>query len=313
MQVRALIIFFLLILFNSASLARTIQAGVMKSEPISIVAEWPVDENTQAGEHFSARIVEDVVNAAGEVLIPKNSRVIGRIVEINNAKSFNRDGRVDINFEKILFPDNVQSISINADGSMIKNETSLLAKTGAIATELGTSAALGALAGLKFGGIIGTGTSSASNMAIGAMTGASLSLISFISKKGQEVEINPGLPMMLNLLSMNDDSYKEQKLAVDTSSGVQAYIVDYKNDKIAVEIDNALRHSIPLSNIKIVDALGYTVKPNMAFAYHDAKAIPAKSNSLYEFEFNPSNKNSRYWLVLTDSFNKQEYFRKEIK
>jgi hypothetical protein len=289
------------------------KAGVMESTPVSIIAEWPIDENTQIGEHFSAKIVEDIVGAGDEILIPRNSRVIGTVVELESAKSFNRDGRVDINFEKIIFPDNVTSYNINADGTLVKEPSHTAQAIGDAALKATGGAITGAIAGFKFGGILGTGTSTASTLAIGAMSGAGLSLISFIAKKGQEIDITPGLPMTLNIISMDDQHYKEQQIATAESTEVTAYVKSVRNNKIAVEIENNLRHSIPLGNLKIVDGLGYTIKPNLAFNYHDIKAIPAKTNSSYEFEFNPTTKKARYWLVLTDSFDKQEYFRKEIR
>ncbi len=291
----------------------TIKTGVMESTPVPIIAEWPIDENTQIGEHFSARIVEDIVGAGNEILIPRGSRVIGTVVELESAKSFNRDGRVDINFEKIIFPDNVTSYNINADGTLVQDAHHTATLIGDAALKTTGGAIAGAIAGFKFGGILGTGTSTASNLAIGAMSGAGLSLISFVAKKGREVDITPGLPMTLNIISMDDQHYKEQQIAAPATQEVTAYIKNTRNNRIAVEIENNMRHSIPLSNLKIVDGLGYTVKPNLAFSYHDIKAIPAKTNSSYEFEFYPTTKKARYWLVLTDSFDKQEYFRKEIR
>jgi len=301
----------LAILANLKAKAEIIKAGVSQSTPIPIIAEWPINEGTQVGEHFSARIVEDISSETGEVFIPKNSRVIGIVVNVDPAKSFNRNGKVDIQFTKILFPDNVTSIDILADGSMKASSGSKAQQVVDALAKTTGGAVLGAIAGLKFGGIIGTGSSSASNLAIGAMTGASLSLISFIAKKGNQVEINPGLPMVLNINQMQKQEYSLQQM-ISKDDKVKAIILSYNDKKIEIEIENQLKHSIPLTNLKIVDGLGYTMKPNIPLNYHDTKAIPAKSVSTYEFEFTPSTKNGKFWLVLTDSFNKQEYFRKEI-
>jgi outer membrane lipoprotein SlyB len=307
-----LFIALLLICFIKPVYSQTIKASVSENTPVSIVAEWPVSSDTQPGEHFSARIVEDIVTDDGQVLIPKNSRVVGTVVDITNARSFHRDAKVDIQFEKIIFPDNVQTITISADGLLIKDDNEKLKLAAQAGSSALAGAALGSVMGFKFGGIIGTGTSSASNLAIGAVSGAGVSLITFLSKKGEEVDITPGLPMVLNILAMDEQKYKQEQLAM-TAPGVNAVILKYDQNKLSVEIENSLRHSIPLTNLKIVDGLGYTVSPNMAFAYHDTKAIPAKSLSTYEFQFNPTTSTKgKYWLVLTDSFNKQEYFRKEI-
>jgi hypothetical protein len=207
----------LAILANLKAKAEIIKAGVSQSTPIPIIAEWPINEGTQVGEHFSARIVEDISSETGEVFIPKNSRVIGIVVNVDPAKSFNRNGKVDIQFTKILFPDNVTSIDILADGSMKASSGSKAQQVVDALAKTTGGAVLGAIAGLKFGGIIGTGSSSASNLAIGAMTGASLSLISFIAKKGNQVEINPGLPMVLNINQMQKQEYSLQQMISGSS------------------------------------------------------------------------------------------------
>lgn len=290
-----------------------IKVGVSENTPVPIVAEWPIGQDTQVGEHFSARIVEDIVSDTGEVFIPKGSRVLGTVLSVEEAKSFHRGGKVDINFEKIIFPDNISAIKINADGSLEPEAGKAMRLTKEALGKTAMGGVMGAITGFKFGGIVGSGTSTASNIAIGAMTGASLSLISFIAKKGDEVEIFPGLPMILNITDMEDQKYAAQQLiSQETSEDVEAYILKSSNEKISVEIENKMRRAIPLSNLKIVDGLGYTVKPNIPFGYHDIKTIPAKTSATYEFEFNPTSKKGRYWLVLTDSFNKQVYFRKEL-
>lgn len=312
-QKRLLITIIIFIISSTSVNAEIYKTGVVESTPIPIVAEWPINDETQVGEHFSARITENVMGNGNEILIPKNSRVIGTVVRVDNAQLFNRDGKVDIQFQKIIFPDNVHNINISADGMMVKHKRSNLQVVGNAAGKTAGGAIMGAAVGYKFGGVLGTSGSSASNVAIGAITGAGLSLISFIGKRGKEVKINPGLPMTLNLIAMQEQDYKEQELSLEQNYMVNGNITNYRNNKIAVEIENKMKHSIPLGNLKIVDGLGYTVQPNLAYGYHDEKTIPATSSGTYEFEFNPTNQNAQYWLVLTDSFGKQEYFRKEIK
>lgn len=297
--------------FSFAS-ARRIRMGVSENTPVAIVAEWPIGASTQLGEHFSARIVEDVVSSSGEIFIAKNSRVVGRVVDLKTAGAFHRNGKVDIRFEQIIFPDNVTTLNIRADGKLEKTGKPLKAIGEALGA-VAVGAAKGAILGFKFGGIVATGTSAATNLAIGAAGGAGISLISFISKKGRNVEINPGLPMTLNILDMQKQDYMAQQIhKPDQVTRVNAEIIKTKENKLTISIKNDLRHSIPLTNLKIIDGLGYTVKPNISYGYFDTKSIPAKSNDVYDFEFNPLHKSSRYWLVLTDSFGKQEYFRQEI-
>lgn len=311
-KISALIITFL-ISIQTVQAGPVLKTGVVESTPIPIVAEWPINDETQIGEHFSARITQDIMGNGNEILIPKNSRVIGRVVKIDNARLFNRDGKVDIQFEKIIFPDNVHSINIAADGKMIKGRGFNLETLGNAAGKTVGGALVGGLVGFKFAGIMGTGLSTGSSIGIGAAAGAGLSLISFIGKKGHEVKITPGLPMTLNLIGMEPQEYREQKLLFEQETLVDGNIKNVHDHKIAVEIHNKMKDSIPLGNLKIVDGLGYTVKPNLAYSYHDKKSIAAESTETLEFEFNPTTPNAKYWLVLTDSFGKQEYFREEIR
>lgn len=308
MRIKIALIIILLMQFSAQ--AQNIKLGISENTAVEIVAEWPIGEDTQIGEHFSARVLQDLTSSSGEIYLPKDSRVIGRVVDIKEAGNFHKAGKVDIKFERILFPDNITKINIEADGTLIK-ENHILSKAGQAGLDLVKGGAVGAILGFRFGGIIGS--SSTSNIAIGAAAGASLSLISFIAKQGENVEINPGLPMLLKINDMEEQNFKGQTLSKNMDKDdITASIKKINDKKISITIENNLDQSIPLSNLKIIDALGFTIKPIIEFRYHDPKAIGGLSTSKYTFEFTPTTKRTKYWLVLTDSFNKREYFRKEI-
>lgn len=307
-----LFIAFLISTISFPAFAEKYKVGISESTPVQIVAEWPIGPDTSVGEHFSARVIDDVVSDRGELFIPKNSRVVGVVRELKQAGSFHRSGKVDIDFEKIIFPDNITTITIDADGNMLKEshvlETSLEG-TGQVLL----GAAKGALTGFQFGGIIATGTSEGTNIAIGAAAGAAISLVSFIAQKGREIEIFPGLPMTLAINNMEKQNYTAQKLSMEKTQSVVADIERYTGDSVKVKITNRLNKSIPLTNLKIVDGLGYTIRPDLAFKYFDSKSIPANSEKTYNFKFNKSTPKAKYWLVLTDSFGKQEYFKEDLE
>lgn len=318
----ATILYLLYLSFNPALAEAPIKAGVMESTPLQVVAEWSINPDTQEGEHFSARVVDSFIGPEGEVLIPRNSRVVGTIVKVDGAKTFHRDAEVTVRFEKIIFPDNITSIEIQADGSLrqsvANNRTKpekILSAAGAIAQgaiETGMGAFTGATLAYKFGGLIGIGTSGTNIAMVGAGAGASFALVKFIANRGEDLEIFPGTPMTLKMVSMQEQNILEQQMqAADT--GVKVDIVKRRGNKLAIKIHNELDEAIPLTNLKIIDGLGYTVKPEQGFKFFDTKRIPANSEFSYEFRF-PSRENSknREWLVLTDSFGTQEYFRVEI-
>ncbi len=300
---------------------KTIKAGVMESTPLMVVAEWSINSDTQTGEHFSARVVDDFVTATGEVLIPHNSRVIGTIVNVEGARTFHQDAEVTVKFEKIIFPDNIHGIDIQADGSLresISNNKSTSEKiaSGAKAViegtlETGLSAFTGATLAYKFGGLLGISASGGDIAAVGAAVGASYAIVKLIAKRGEDLELYPGTPMTLNMISMQDQKIKEEKMQA-TQTGVSVNVLKRKGNKLAITIHNDLDESIPLTNLKIIDGLGYTVKPEQGFRFFDNKKIPANSEFSYEFNFPTREFKSREWLVLTDSFGKQEYFRVEI-
>lgn len=300
---------------------KPIKAGVMESTPLLVVAEWSINPDTQIGEHFSARVVDNFVSAAGEVLIPRNSRIVGTIVNVEGAKTFHQDAEVMVKFEKIIFPDNINSIEIQADGSLresISANRSNAEKIGAASqmlgsavVETGLSALTGASLAYKFGGLLGIGATGGKIIAAGAAAGAGIAMVRLVAKRGEDLEIYPGTPMTLNMISMQDQNLHEEQMQV-AETGVKVDIVKRKGNKLAIKIHNDLDESIPLTNLKIVDGLGYTVKPESGFRFFDAKAIPANSEFSYEFNFPSRNGHKREWLVLTDSFGKQEFFRVEI-
>ncbi len=298
-----------------------IKAGVMESTPLLVVAEWSISSDTQSGEHFSARVVDNFVSATGEVLIPRNSHLIGTVINVENSKNFHQDAEVTVRFEKIIFPDNITSIEIQADGSLkesIRNNQSKLEQiaslgkaTGEAVLETGISALAGASLAYKFGGLLSIGASAGKLAVAGAALGASVAIVRLIARRGEDLEIIPGTPMTINMISMQEQKILEQAMQA-SSSGVSVDILKRDRNKLSISIHNNLDESLPLGNLKIIDGLGYTVKPEQGFKFFDNKNIPANSEFNYEFKFPSRNSHKREWLVLTDSFGKHEYFRVEI-
>lgn len=300
-----------IIFFNPVNLcAEPIKLGVMETTPVYVVAEWPVNKYTQEGEHFVARVVEDVVLDNGEVLIPRQSKVNGVIVNIKQARIFRRSAKILIKFDHIVFPDQINRITINADGSLVKEKHQVLKAVGEVTRKVLGGAAMGAFAGFRFAGILGSSLEG-SNIVIGAGAGAGISLVSFIAAKGKELKIEPGLPMTLSLINMEGTLTKEQVLKpVETM--VSAKILKNKKNKIKILIENKRSVAISLTNLKVVDSLGY-IKPVInTFNYFDKKSIPANSKKEYDLDLPNKGIDTMRWLVLTDSFERQEFFRLAI-
>jgi hypothetical protein len=290
--------------------ANPVKLGALETTPVQVVAEWPVDKYTQEGEHFIARVVEDVILDNGEVLIPKNSKVKGHITNITNEKSFRRAGRVDIEFKEIVFPDNINSIKILADGSLVEDKHKLLKAVGQGSVKVLGGAALGAIIGFRFAGVLGSSLSG-SNLMIAAGTGAGLALVSFISENGKELKIEPGLPMTLSLMNMENKTCTEQAMPpADTKVSVK--ILNKSRDKLKLQIENKNNKALRLANLKVVDNLGYVKHAIKTFSYFDRRDIPANSIQEYIVDLPSKGIDTGRWLVLTDSFDKEEYFRVKI-
>ena len=266
-----------------------------------------VNKYTQEGEHFSARVVEDVVLDSGEILIPKQSKVKGTIVKIQKARIFRRAAKIQIEFDEIVFPDHINKVAINADGSLVEEKHKVLKAVGEASRKVLGGAALGAVAGFRFAGILGSSLEG-SNIVLGAGAGAGIALVSFIAAKGKELKIDPGLPMTLSLINMEETMTKAQVLnPVDTM--VSATIIKNKKDKLKILIENKRDEAISLTNLKVIDSLGY-VKPVINnFKYFDNREIPAFSKNEYELELPNKGIETKRWLILTDSFERQEFFR----
>ena len=292
-------------------MSKPISIGIEESTPVPVVAEWPISEHTEAGEHFVAKVTRDVFTETGEVIIPRGARVKGYITEIKKAGWFRRKGQAKIRFNQIVWPDNVQSVSILADGKIVKDNNAFMRTLGKAGKEVAAGAALGAITGFQFGGLISSASSYGMPIAIGAGAGAGLALVTFAAAKGRRLQIDPGLPMVLNLISMNEQRYKEQHIGTIKTS-VEAKVIKKRKNHIEIEIDNQRDAPIALGNLQIVDSLGYKQRAIQEFSYFSNKEIPPKTKQVYKVSLPKHVNKSHKWLILTDSFNKEEFFRVSI-
>ena len=201
-------------------------------------------------------------------------------------------------------------MKILADGSLVDDEHKILKAVGAGSLRVLGGAALGAILGFRFAGVLGSSLSG-SNLAIAAGTGASIALVSFISEKGKELKIEPGLPMTLSLVEMEKRALAEQSMPkFDTKVSVK--VIKKNRDSLKLLIENKHEHALSLANLKVIDNLGYVKHAIKTFNYFDEKSIPAKSSQEYLVNLPSKGIDTGRWLVLTDSFDKEEYFRVRI-
>ncbi len=154
-------------------------------------------ECAKAGERVNFDVPESIYTQEGTLLIPACSKVVGTVIKIEKPRIFNKNARVHIKFECLIF-ENGSSIVMNAkpntkDGTLKEGPWMTTGKL--VASTLGLGA-IGAGAGVGFAFIpnpakIGTG------LAIGIPVGASLGLITglitpglkYHAKAGEEISV----------------------------------------------------------------------------------------------------------------------------
>ena len=135
------------------------------------------------GDAVSA-VITDNIMYNGVDIIPQGSVVYGELSAARSATYGSRNGRVVINFNKIVTPDNnVYDISAEQIDFTVSNEGKITSS----AKSALTKAAVGALAGMLFA--LMTDNNVGRSAAIGAGVGAGSSIIYSAAEKGVDAEI----------------------------------------------------------------------------------------------------------------------------
>ena len=135
------------------------------------------------GEEVIA-VISDTVTFNGEAVIPQGSVVYGTLSKARSATYGSRNGRVVINFNKIVTPDNQEyNISAEEIDFTVSNEGKVMTA----AKNVAKNAAVGALVGVLFALL--TDNSVGKGAAIGAGVGGGSSLVYSTAEKGVDAEI----------------------------------------------------------------------------------------------------------------------------
>ena len=130
-------------------------------------------------------VLTNALTYNGQEVAPQGSLVYGSLSKARPATYGSRNGRVVINFNQLVTPDNkVYNISTEEIDFTVSNE----GKIGESVSNAAGAALLGALAGLLFGALSGS-DHIGRNIAIGAGVGAGTSAISSTVERGVDAEI----------------------------------------------------------------------------------------------------------------------------
>ena len=129
-------------------------------------------------------VISDTVTYNGHAIIPQGSMVYGTLSKARSATYGSRNGRVVINFNQIVTPENqVYNISAEEIDFSVSNE----GKVTSTAKDVVTHAAVGAIVGILIALI--TDKSVGKGAAIGAGVGGGSSLVYSTAEKGVDAEI----------------------------------------------------------------------------------------------------------------------------
>ncbi|MCU1284723.1 MAG: transport-associated protein [Acidobacteriales bacterium] len=143
-------------------------------------------EKAQAGDTFTATL-DTPIDVNGQVVIPANSDVQGKVVEAKNASKFTGSSQLTLELTKVSF-----------NGKSYRIKTDQWARTGTArgkntAAKVGGGAALGAI----IGGIAGGGKGAAIGAGVGAGAGTGAQAITH----GEQIVLNPETLLTFQLKS----------------------------------------------------------------------------------------------------------------
>ena len=142
-------------------------------------------------------VMQDNLIYNGNIVIPQGSLVYGTLTKARNATYGSLNGKIVINFNKIVTPENmVYDINTEKIDFVVSNE----GKMSESAKNALSTAAVGALMGLLFG-LLSDNGHAARSAAIGAGIGAGSSVIYSAAEKGVDAEIPSFTELELTLTS----------------------------------------------------------------------------------------------------------------
>lgn len=154
-------------------------------------------EVSQIGDEVTMRIAANVGNGK-KVILPAGWYMRGLVTRVDKQKRQNREGVVQVDFDKIVTPDG--EYEVNFDAKYTSKDSAVKTVTKQVVTSSGymaAGAAAGALLSIQFTGITGAIATNGYSVAIGAGIGATIGAIGFLKKKGKIREFRPGDSMQI--------------------------------------------------------------------------------------------------------------------
>lgn len=154
-------------------------------------------EVSQIGDEVTMRIAANIGDGK-KVILPAGWYMRGLVTRVDKQKRQNREGVVQVDFDKIVTPDGEYEVNFDAKYSSKDSAVKTVGKQ--VVTSSGymaAGAAAGALLSIQFTGITGAIATNGYSVAIGAGIGATIGAIGFLKKKGNIKSFLPGDTMRI--------------------------------------------------------------------------------------------------------------------
>lgn len=296
-----------------------VKGELQKGTKVSMVVSNIINtENSEEGDEFFAEITEDIRSEEG-VIIPAGSIAHGTITEVVDAKRFNRDANITLNFDYIATPDGREipiSAKMTTKRNPVHNAAVVAAQHAGYAVAGG---ALGSAVALNTLGVAAAVASHGYTIAGGAAIGAAVGLGIAMSKKGDQVLLAPGDSINVKMLqNVNLPVFHERALVEE----------EIKHEKLQVNITNIRFEKDPFGEPNTI-TLGLTIvnKTKRTFSTFDM-ALVSDANAVYypspfgdtqlwfkkiepngriagKVSFAVDNPKQKLWLVFFDSYTKK--------
>lgn len=173
--------------------AMTVFSGIM-TQTIS-------SDRSQVGDPVTLTLDRPLLSAAGEIVIPQGSQVMGTITRIEPAGRGEKNATMDMDFNRVVTPEGRTfqvSAEVNTEeGTLVGGST-----RGRVARVTGRTlggAAIGGAAGALLGRITGGKERTNEGLLWGSIIGSGLGAASAVVSRGKEVVVQPGEVLELRL------------------------------------------------------------------------------------------------------------------
>ena len=268
------------------------------------------------GDEFFAEVTSNVIGDKG-VIVPKGTIAHGVIQETKEAKRLGRDGYINLTFDYLVTPDGRE---IPIEGKMSTKLHPIKAASKIIATDIGYTAAGGALGGLfaiQSLGIEAAIASQGYTVAGGAALGSAVGLGMSLYRKGKDVLIAPGDEIKVKILSNVElPVYKDEAFIQEEQAypGIDIRIANILYEKDPFGEVNTLTLSVAVSNMSdknfsgmdicLMNDYGNIFNPSI---FGDTKLIFSQfkpgDRKAGKISFAVTNVKKSYWLVVNNRAN----------